>query len=490
MYKFKAIDKRKLLSGSLVILLARVCGYALSFFRNMILARSLAKADFGLAVMFGATVSFLEVASRMAFGNQTVQAKEGGLCGFQATAHTFQFVLSLGTAALMFCSGGFLAQVLKVPQHTLAFSLLGVIPLFRACEHLDIFRQQRHFKFWPAAIYEVVPQTIITIAAWPLAIWLKDHRVILWLMIARAMLCLIVTHLVARRPYRWAWKAIYVKRMWCFGWPLLLTSIIIFAAQQADQIVVGAVYSLDDLASYALAVSVVSIPWFILGQSASSIMLPLLSRFQGDPQKFLEHYKICLELVAIIALVCTIPLVLGGGQIIRLFYGGKYSGEGIITAICGSAVAIRFLRYCPALASLARGDTINELCTNCVRALSLPGAFLVANKGGSVAAVACCGIIGEFVSMIVAISRLSSRQGVSIRVAIVPTVFVLVWVFPSLFIASTFSSCWNLWIAIEIGLFSIAAIIGSAFFTFPQSSQIWKNQLVSKIKPQDARKSR
>lgn len=66
------MDTQKLLRGSLVITVGRLGGYGLSLARNVILAWCLAKADFGLAVLFGTTVSLLEFAARMAFGQQVI----------------------------------------------------------------------------------------------------------------------------------------------------------------------------------------------------------------------------------------------------------------------------------------------------------------------------------------------------------------------------------------------------------------------------------
>src|ERR1017187_3322163 len=82
------LESRKLLHGTVVLTIGRVAGYALSFLRNLILARVLAKTDYGLASVFGIAMTVLEVSGNMAFGMQVIQSKDGDRPAFQSSAHT------------------------------------------------------------------------------------------------------------------------------------------------------------------------------------------------------------------------------------------------------------------------------------------------------------------------------------------------------------------------------------------------------------------
>jgi O-antigen/teichoic acid export membrane protein len=406
------MSKSKLLRGTLVLTLGRVASYGLSFIRNIILARMLGKADFGLAAIFAMTLSLLEFTGRMSFGQQIIQAKEGDSEPFQATSHAFQFVIAVVGAILMYALSHPLAQAFKVPQFAWAFAILALVPLARGFEHLDYFRQQRELNFLPSILCDLVPQALITLAAWPLTLWLKDFRVIVWLMIGKAVSGILMTHLLAKRSYRWAWQQDCVKSMWAFGWPLLLNGLVIFASQQSDQLLVGAFVSLNDLAAYALAFSLVSIPWFVFAQVGASLMLPILSRVQDDPEVFRQHYRDCMGYVAVGAVTMTLPLIIAGEQLVRFFYGDKYTGTGALMALLGASFAARFLRLVPSLASMARSDTINELYSNLARGLSLPLAAFVCLMGGSVAWVAACALFAELIAVVVSVLRLRHRQGV------------------------------------------------------------------------------
>lgn len=403
---------RKLFRGTVLLTAGHAASYALSFVRNIILARLLTKADFGLAAVFSMTVSLLEIAGRMSFGQQIIQSRQGDTRRFMDTSHLFQFLLSVGGAFLTVVLSYPLACAFHVPHLAGLFALLAAVPLARSVEHLDPYRQQREWNYVPAVLRELVPQAIVTLAAWPLAKWLGDFRAVVWIMIGKAALGILLTHLLARTPYRWAWQADQVRLLWNFGWPLLLNGLLMFAAQQADQVVVGSFLSLDKLALYALALSVTSIPWFIFGQVGTSVLLPVLARVQDNPAEFRRQYRAGVAYVGIGAVLCTVPLIVAGEPLITLLFGAKYQGAGLLMAILGATTAVRFLRFAPSVAAMARADTLNELYTHLWRSVSLPLAAAVAALGGSMYGIAFCGLGAEIVATTYSLLRLRRRQQV------------------------------------------------------------------------------
>ena len=458
----------QLLKSSVLLTLGKVLTYGLSFLRNVILARLLAKADFGLAAVFGMTMMLLELNGRMAFGTQVIQAKEGGTPGFQASAHALQFVGGLCSAALIAVMSVPMARLFDVPDATWAFASLALVPLMQGLSHLDIARRQRELDFLPLIMVDVVPQLLITAAAWPLAVWLGDYRVIVWLMIGKAVLGMLLSFGFARWTYRWGWEQAHIHSMLKFGWPLLLTGLVMFASQQADQMLVGAVFSLNVLANYALAASLVSIPWFVFGQVLSSLMLPIMSRAQDNPVQLHQQYQACAEVAAVGGVLCLLPLVVAGEQIVVLFYGAKYLDSGAFMALLGAAAIIRFLRFAPAVAALAKADTINQLYSNIWRASSLVLALACWMAGGSPLLIAASAVVGELLAVLVSIIRLQRRQGIPLRASLHAGIYTAVMVSAGLAVALLGASRLGILAAAGLAVGAFAIALATAWFTFPQ----------------------
>jgi O-antigen/teichoic acid export membrane protein len=476
----------KLLRGTIILTLGQVLSYGLSFARNVILARLLTKADFGMAALFGMTISLLEIAGRMSFGQQIIQSKHGDSESFQATSHAFQAALALIGAFLFLVLSYPVARIMKVPQHAWAFATLAVVPLARAIEHLDYFRLQRELNYLPAVLCDLVPQIVVTVVAWPLAIWLGDFRVIIWLMIGKAALGVLMSHSLARFPYRWAWHSDYIKGMCAFGLPLFVNGLLIFASQQADQVVVGAYLSLEKLASYALAFSLVSIPGSIFAQVGSSLMLPVFSRAQDNPEQFREQYRTSVQYAGVAAVVLTLPLIAAGEQFVTLIYGAKYAGTGTLMAVLGAAAAVRFLRIVPAIASMAKADTVNQLYSNVWRGLSLPLAASVAALGGSLTLIAACALVAELVATVVSVLRLRHRQGVLLRDTAGSAAYVLAFVgvgFMLIYLGAPRWSCWPA-AAGTLAILVLSAMAG--WIAFPAASRLLVTAISQRYSPEIA----
>ncbi len=401
----------------------------MSFVRNLILARLLTKADFGLAAALSVAVSLLEFVSRMSLGKQIVQANDGDLPEFQMTAHSFQVSVGIVSALLIILSAYPMALAFGVSGLTWAFAIIAVVPLARGAMHLDVIRMQRNFRYGPGVVVQLIPQFLATLAAWPLAVWLGDFRAVLWIMLGKEVTTLAMSHAMAERPYRWKWSSNYAKGMVKFGWPLVLTGLVMFASQQGDQMLVGAVLSLEELASYSIAFSLCSIPFVVFGNVATALILPLLAKYQDNLEEFTRHYRLCLDLSAVAALATVGPLMVLGDSIVRLLYGPKYSDLGSLMMVFGAVVALRFFRLTPAIASMAKGDTINQLMGNIARAMSLPVAMLLVAIGfRNVLAVAACGLIGEILSIFVSIIRIKKRQNIAMQAHIRPLIFMGGWI--------------------------------------------------------------
>jgi len=260
-------------------------------------------------------------------------------------------------------------------------------------------------------------------------VWFGDFRAVLWIMLGKEFVVLVLSHLLAKRPYRWAWHRDLVKRMLAFGWPLLFNGFVMFVSRQGDQMLVGANFSLADLAVYSIAFTLSSLPFSVFAQVGSSLMLPTLASQQKNPENFKTYYNRCIELAVIISLIILGPLVLVGGDIVRFIYGPRYSGSGMLVAIFSAGVALRFFRWAPTVAAMSRADTVNQLLGNIARAMSLLFAFLVIASGrGSMAGVAACGLIGEILAIFVSVVRVKKRQNIGYYLHLKPFIFLIGWI--------------------------------------------------------------
>jgi O-antigen/teichoic acid export membrane protein len=460
------------------VTVGQVLAYTLSFVRNLILARVLSIADFGLAAIFSLALAMFELTGRLALGKQVIQSADGDSERFMSTAHAFQFLAGGINAIALLALCVPMAHLFKVPEKAWAFAFLSLFPLLRGLGNLDLTRRQRQFDFMPSIWAEIIPQAIVTAVAWPLAKWIGDFRVVLVLVFGKELLYTILSHGLAKRSYRWAWDVSLVPGMWRFSWPLIINGLLIFAAQQGDQMIVGGAYSLGVLGLYAAGASLISAPFFVIAHASSSLMLPLLSPLQRTAELFLREYRICVQLCAVGAAVTMAPFVVAGEQILKLVYGDKFIGAGSILALLAVACAFRFLRIAPATAALARADTQNQMISNLCRIISVALAGGMAIVGAAVEMVAASAVIGEIAALVASSYRLKSHQGVAIREAWRPFGYLAANLSLAWGMVWAGIHNWSLFPAAGMAVLTVGTSLISAYWLFPFTFDRAWNSLV------------
>jgi acetyltransferase-like isoleucine patch superfamily enzyme/O-antigen/teichoic acid export membrane protein len=366
--------------------------------------------------------------SNLAIESFLVQAKDGDDPRFEDTAHLVQAIRGVVNAALTFALAGPVAGLLGVPDATWAFRWLAAIPLVRGFAHLDMFRVHREMRFGPAVVVEVVSSIAITLAAWPLASWLRSYSAMLWILVAQAALYAIVSHVVAERRYRFAWVDAYARRSFSFGWPLLLNGLLMFVIFQGDLFVIGSAgrlfgwdgYPLQDIGVYAAAFSLTLAPALLVSRVFSSLLLPILSQAQTQPREFGRAYELAALVLSLVGGALALPFVVGGGWLVSLVFGADFAGASEFVGVLAAMQALRVIRVAPTLAAMARGDTQNSLVSNAVRTLALAGVLAVAAAGGSFLWIAAAGLAGEALALAACIVRLRQRHGLAIAFCLTP----------------------------------------------------------------------
>jgi O-antigen/teichoic acid export membrane protein len=445
----------------------QIVAYALSFARNLILARMLTIADFGLVSIFWLALAMFELTGRLAFGQQVIQSLDGDSERFLNTAHGFQFLSGVINAILLLAVCIPMAHFFKVPEKAWAFALLGLFPLVRGFGHLDLQRRQRQFDFTPSIWADVIPQFIAALLTWPVVKWVGDFRAVLVLVFIKELLYILLTHRLSQRAYRWAWDLPLMRGMWRFSWPLIINGFLVFAAQHGDQMIVGSGYNLEVLGLYSAAASLIAIPFFVIAQASTSLMMPLLSPLQRTPELFNREYQTCIQLSAVGAAVTMVPFMVAGEQILKLVYGAKFVGGGSILALLAGACAFRFLRIAPATAALALADTQNQMISNFCRIISVALAGGLVLLGAAVETVAASAIVGEIAALTASSYRLKSRHGISTGEAWRPAAYLTGNLAVAWIMVWAGMQTWHLLSALGVVVLMVGCSMISAYWLFP-----------------------
>ena len=408
-------SRRLILKGGATLGFGQAVSQACSFVRNIIIARLISPADFGIAATFAVTISVFELTSNLNMDKLLIQAEDGNEAAFQKTAQLLQAVKGLINAIFILLLGGPIAYLFGEPRARWAFFLLALVPLLRSFIHLDTYRFQREMRFRPAVTVDVCSQVLVTVVALPLAFWLRDYTAMLWILILQAASAMVISHVVSERPYGWAWEKFYVRRIISFGWPLLVNGLLLFIIMDGDRFIIGSAHrlfpgnslTLADLGVYSVAFAMTMAPTMLVSTVSSSVLLPVLSRTHELRQQFERRYTAYVQALSVVAIGIAVPLILCGGWMVTLVYGAKYAAVHRFIGWLGAMWSLRVVRNGPTVAALSLGDSRNSMYSNIARTSSLAGVLTAAAVGAGLEWIAIAGFIGELFALLVCVVRLS-----------------------------------------------------------------------------------
>lgn len=399
-----------------------------SFLRNLVLARLISPADFGIAATLGISLQVIEMLTNVSSQMLLVQASDGDRTHLQGTAQMLAALRGIGNGALIFLLAWPAALLFGVPHAVWAFRSLGLLPVLRGFYHLDASRLQRHFRFGPSVIADAGANWCGTLIGIPLAWWLRSYAAMVWILLIQAATATIISHVLAERPYHWSWDRTCWRRIVSFGWPLMINGILMFGIFEGDRLVIGSAgrlfphshYSLADLGTYSIAFSITMAPSLFISNLGNSLFLPLLSRVQMARELFRERYNECCHLICLAAGFLAVGFTTIGTPFLTMVYGSRYARGGIVICWLGSMWALRAIRVAPIMAAMALGDTKNAMVANIARSLAIFGMIAAAATGAGLQWIAISGLGGELLAVCVSLWRLQLRQGISPRECATP----------------------------------------------------------------------
>ncbi len=278
--------QNKVVRGVGVLVVGQVLCQAMSFARNIVIARLISPDDYGIAITFVIAINLLEMTSDLSVDRLLVQAKDGDDPEFQATAQSFQLLRGLILSIIMFLLAWPMSRLFGIPQALWGFQVIAIVPLVRGLSHLDPKRLHREMNYSRDVIVEFVTQAAMLLAAIPLASWLRNYSMMVWLLLAQVSTTVLVSHAVAKSRYRLQWNRAFAGRMIQFGWPLAINGLLMFGIFQGDRMIIGSTRGPSELAVYSIALSLTMIPVLAVAKVNASILLPCLAQRRDDTIEF------------------------------------------------------------------------------------------------------------------------------------------------------------------------------------------------------------
>ncbi|MEH6655163.1 oligosaccharide flippase family protein [Loktanella salsilacus] len=410
--------------SALLILSGNATAALLLLARNLIVARMIPVADYGVAATFAIAMAVVEMASALGLQQQIVQARNGEDARFQAALQGFQVLRGVIAGIALFVCAGLIADALNVPQAAWAYRVMALVPVLNALVHFDIHRLNRTMVFWPMILTGAVPALLSVLAVWPLAAHFGDYRVMLYAIVVQAVATAAISHLVAHRPYRLVLDRAVMAQSLRFGWPLLVNGILLFGVFNGDKLIVGRELGMEVLAIFAMGFTLTLTPTLVMAKSVQNFFLPQLSAVDrstraGEAQ-FIHLAMASMQAIILMGAILMVSMALFAPAFVSLLLGEKYASLTPYLIWLAVMQAMRVTKAGPAIVALAGGQTANAMIANTLRIATLPLCWYVAVTTGNLLTIIIIGIAGEVLGHAVALAMIRARSAVPLRAMVLP----------------------------------------------------------------------
>lgn len=407
--------RRKAVHSGMLVFAANVAEIFASTLRNIILARLLSVEDFGIAATFTLLASMLDFAGQMGLSRMAVQARDHDDPRLQATLHSVQAGLGILAGIAVLLVAWPYASLMTSTGLTWAYATLALVPLMRGFMHLDSHRLQRHGRFGPWAIRQIVPPMISLVVIYPAFFWLGDYRAALVSILVQQTGLLAATFVGAERSFQFAGDRAIARRALAFGAPMMLNALLMYFIMNGDRLIIANQFGIASLGWFSAAVTLTLMPINFVAKTAQTALLPTLSKHQDDGPILQRHYDHLVAGASLITVLFTAGVALFGWLVLRLVFSAKFEPADPFLLLLGFAQGIRLMRAVPALIAMAKAETTNPLYSNLARGFFIFIALLVAIMTGNIYMMLMIGIAGEVIATIVAIWLLQRNLAVSGR---------------------------------------------------------------------------
>lgn len=394
--------------------------------RNILVARLLGPEDFGVVATFMILMTAFISTTDIGIDKFLLRAPPENLDRVQACLTSFKAARFVLVAILMYVFSDDFAALFGRPDLANVYAVIALLPLFWAGNHFDEFRLQRELRYGMILKMQLGSTVAGTLVAVGCAYYLRDYTAMVWGYFAEALVMMSLSHILAERPWRFAFDRQIGREVLIYGWPLLLNGLLLLVISQGDRFLVGTLEGLTDLAGYVAIGALVAGVRVFVSQISNSFLVPLLSAVRDDRQAFLRRSHVAGGFLTLLAMAASVPLMVAGAPFVSLLFGPAYVIPVPLAVALGMVAGLRILHFWPAVLALTSGFTRDILYANLIRGSGLILAYFAAREGYGVLGVAGALVVIETISGFFVLMRIDVKNQTVGRLGLKTWLFFLV----------------------------------------------------------------
>lgn len=275
--------KTKVLSGLIWKFAERISAQVVTFVVSVILARMLMPEDYGLITLVTIFITFANCIVTNGFGSSLVQKKDADNLDFSTVLY-FQTAFSIVLYLILFASAPLIAKFFGEGYDQLVpvLRVLGIrIPLtaINNVQQAYVSKQMIFRKFFLSTIVGTAISAVV-------GIYMAYAGYGVWALVGQYLTNTFISTIILAFTIHWkpelkfSWTRL--KELFRYGWKLLIAGLIGELYNELRSLVIGKLYTSDDLAFFDRGKQIPNIIVTNINTSISNVLFPAISNAQNN----------------------------------------------------------------------------------------------------------------------------------------------------------------------------------------------------------------
>ena len=300
------------------------CGaQGVTFLVSIILARLLDPEVYGIIALVTVFTALLQVFVDSGMGNALIQKKDADELDFSSV-----FYFNVASCVILyigiFIAAPWIANFYNMPELTLIVRVIGLTIIISGVKNIQqafVSKYMMFKRFFFATLGGTIGAAIC-------GIWMAYAGYGVWALITQNLFNQIVDTIILWVTVKWKPRKLFsftrLKILFSYGWKLLVASIIDTGYSKLRQLIIGKIYTVEDLAFYEKGQQFPSLIISNIGASIDSVLLSALSIEQENRERILAMSRRAIKTSTYILMPMMIGLSVCANPIVSLLLSDKW----------------------------------------------------------------------------------------------------------------------------------------------------------------------
>jgi teichuronic acid exporter len=317
------LNKSRVLSSLFWKLMERGGTQGIQFIVQIILARLLLPADYGIIALVVIFTSIAGVFVQSGLNTALIQKKDADEADFSSVFYLSLFIACL-IYIVLFLAAPFIAAFYKIPEITPVFRVLSITLFFGAFNSIQNAVVARNLDFKKLFF----SSTGAILISGTVGIYMAYTDFGVWALVGQQISNQLFVTLILWFTVKWRPQLLFslerVKALFSFGWKLLVSALIDTVYRDLRSLIIGKMYSPVMLGFYNRGQQFPSLIVSNINGSIQSVMLPVLSSQQDNRTRVKEIMRRAIVTSSFVVFPMMIGLAITAEPLVKLLLTDKW----------------------------------------------------------------------------------------------------------------------------------------------------------------------